>query len=127
MSYYSVGTGHDVALVDLDLLDPQPTSTGVQATRRVYAASGAIVEEGYYIELVWNVIPSPAVWNSILNQFGVGGEFTAEVTVRVPNKGFAFTRYNGTAVRPDIGKEVVREGYFIRNVKLLVRDLVLAG
>lgn len=126
MSYYSYGTGHDVALVDMTLFSPQPRSLGVQPTRRVYTASGAVIEEGYYVELLWNVLPA-SKWNTLINALGLGGALYAEVTIRIPNHQFAYTRYNGTAVRPQIGSEVMRQGYFLRNVSILVRDMALAA
>lgn len=125
MSYYSIGTGHDVALVDLDLIDPQPRALGVRPTRRTYAASGAVIEEGNYVELEWNLIGTVAQWLSLLSQFGLGASdaLTSEVTIRVPDYSFGYTRYNGLAIRPEIGREVQRTGYFIRSVKIVVRDL----
>ena len=124
MSYYSVATGHDVAEIDLDLITPQPRSTGVQAARRTYAASGAVVEEGNYIILQWNLISSVAVWNQLLNQFGLGSALSAEVTVRVPNHQFGYTRWNGLAIRPQIGVDVQRTNFYIRNVRMVIRNMV---
>lgn len=124
MSYYTVKTGHDQPEIDLVLMTPQPRSTGVQAARRSYAASGAVIEEGNYIILVWNVIGSIAAWNVLINQFGLGAALSAEVTIRVPNHQFGYTRWNGTAVRPQIGVDVQKTGYFIRNVRMVIRDMV---
>ena len=123
MTTYKVKDGHDQAEIDLVLIDPQPRSTGVRVTRRTHAAGGAVIEEGKYIELIWDIVPTANAWNALLNQFGLGAVLTNEVTVYVPDPQFYYTRYNGTAIRPEIGQDVQRTGYFIRNVTILVRDL----
>ena len=124
MSSYSVKTGHDAALLDLVSMTPQPRSTGVQVARRGYAASGAVIEEGNYIILQWSVINSVTDWNTLLSQFGLGSALYAEVTVYAPNHLFSYTRYNGTAIRPQIGVDVQRTNFFIRNVCMVIRDMV---
>lgn len=127
MTNYLVKTGHDVALVSLDIMMPQPRSTGVQAVRRTYGGDGSVYEEGAFIELEFDALESPTEYTTLLTQFGLNAALKAAVTVYVPNAFLAFTRYNGTAVRPEVGKDMRRENYFIRSVTILVRDLETAA
>lgn len=120
MSTYKVATGSSVALVSLALIVPQPASPGVKASRRTYSADGAIHDEGLHIVLEWGVIGTPTILTALLTQFGLNAATSAAVTVYVPNQIHAYTRYNGTAMRP----EVSRESYFLRGIQIVVRDLV---
>lgn len=127
-SGYKIKDGFDEALIDLVLLSPQPRSTGVQVARRTFAAGGAVVEEGKYIELIWDLVGDISAYQSLLTQFGLGaGALINEITLYVPEYNFAYNRYNGVAVRPEIGRDVARSNYFIRNITILVRDLSYAA
>lgn len=120
MSTYKVATGSSVALVSLALIVPQPASAGVKAARRTYSADGAIHDEGLHITLEWGVIGTPTILTALLTQFGLNAATSALVTIYCPNQIHAYTRYNGTAMRPEIS----RESYFLRGIQIVVRDLV---
>jgi hypothetical protein len=62
----------------------------------------------------------------MLAQFGLTSANTALVTISVPGIDYAMTRYNGLVIRPEKGKDVRRENYFLRDVTLVVRDLELS-
>lgn len=126
-SAYKVKTGFDQAAIDLVLMTPQPRSEGVLKVRRTYAASGAVIEEGSYIELVWDLVGGIAAFQTLLGQFGLGVALTSEVTIYVPEVYYAYNRFNGIAVRPELGRDVSRNNYFIRNITILVRDLSYAA
>ncbi len=127
MSSYKVKDGFDQALVDLVTITPQPRSEGVLRVRRTYAAGGAVIEEGRYIELVWDLVGDIAAFQSLLNQFGLGSALTNEVTLYAPEQYYAYNRFNGVAVRPELGRDVSRNDFFVRNITILFRDLTYAA
>ncbi|HMN10894.1 MAG TPA: hypothetical protein PKD55_01065 [Bellilinea sp.] len=124
---YKVADGHDIIEANLNTINPQPRSTGIRATRRVFLADGSVQDDGRYIELHWGIIDNPSAYQSLLSQFGVQNATTNDVTVYVPDETFAWVRYNGTAVRPAQGSDVRRQDFFIRDVVVLVRDLEAAS
>ncbi len=129
-SDYRVADGHDVAYGSLTLLAPQPSSNGMQPSRRTHAASGLVYDEGLFVELEWNVVPTLTEWQAILTAFGLYGSpltYTNDVTVYVRNELFVFTRYNGTAVLPEMGRDVKWRQYFPRDLVILVKNLALSS
>ncbi len=127
-SDYRVAQGHDVILGSLNVFSPQPTAEGVQATRRTNAASGDVYDEAKYVELVWTVVETPTELDTILDYFGMGGVpilHQADVTVYVRNELYIFTRYNGVAVFPQLGRDLRWKNYFPRNLTMLIKNLVL--
>lgn len=123
---YMVADGHDIAEESLTTIAPQPRSEGIKATRRVFLPDGTVQDDGRHIELEFSTIGDVATYQSLLSQFGVQSATTNEVTVMVPDETFAWVRMNGTAVRPQPGQDVSRRDFFLRNVVILVRDLVAA-
>lgn len=123
MATYKVADGHDVAANLLTATSPQPKSEGIKTTRRSYGGDNSVYDEGKYIELEFTVIGTATQYQTLLTAFGVNSALTNEVTVLIPNETFTFVRMNGTAVRPEPGREVRRNNYFIRNVVILVKDL----
>lgn len=120
MSTYKVKTGHNQALMDLVAIDPQPASPGVKAGRRTYSADGAIHDENLYVQLEWSVVEDSTALDDLFDQFGLDSATTAAVTIYCPNQLHVYARYNGTAVRPEIG----RSNYFLRDVQIIIKDLV---
>lgn len=116
---YMIAEGHGVALMSLADIDPQPASAGAKATRRTYSADGAVHDEGLYIALEWSVVESATALDDLFDQFGLDSATTAAVTIYCPNQLHAFTRYNGTAVRPEVG----RNNYFLRDIVIIVKEL----
>ena len=127
MSTYRVKDGWNEALEDLVVISPQPTSDGIKPTRRTYAANGAVYDEGLYVELQFNVLNNASAYQSLLNQFGIQSATTNEVTVYVRDETFAWVRMNGTAVRPEPGRDVRWSKFFPRDVTILVKDLVASS
>jgi hypothetical protein len=126
-SDYRVADGHGVAYGSLNVIDPQPTANGVEPTRRTFAASGAVYDEGEFIELEWSAVSTDVEYRAILAFFGLNGlplTMTNDVTVNVRNPLFVFARYNGTAVHPEMGRDVKWRNYFPRDVVILVKNLV---
>ena len=124
MSIYTIGLGLDVDAELMLPLDPQPRSSGVQATARLFTPLG-VVEQGPYVELVWTALEGPTAYRDLLAQFGLTNVLRANVTVNVPDPIRNWVRYSGVAIRPVVGQEV-RWEYLPRNVTILVRDLTLA-
>ena len=119
---YRVADGHDVALVSLNVLDPQPRSEGIKPTRRTFGGDGTPYDEGKYVELLYSVVSSVTEYQAILDAFGVKSAGSNEVTVYIRDETFAWTRKNGLAIRPQPGQDV-RWSFFPRDVVILVRDL----
>lgn len=124
MAVYSVKIGHGWTAGALTAMTPQPHSTGLQRTRRSIAADSSVYEEAPYILLEWNVLASSNAYGTLLNQFGLVSGLTCLVTVLVPNNFFAYSLYNGTAVQPEMGTDAKWSNFFLRDITILVRDLV---
>lgn len=120
MTTYRAKVNHNVALVSLTTLDPQPRSEGVKPTRRDYANDGTVIDQGLYVELVWDILDDATAYTTILGVFGLTSAKSADVTIYARNDQYAWTRYNGKAIRP----EPSWNQFFPRNVVILVRDLV---
>lgn len=121
MSDYRVAAGSNLSLALLTKLNPQPRSMGLQITRRNYLLAGGVVDEGPYIELLFSLLPNTSVYSSILGAFGLVSAPSAAVTLYARDDLYTYHRYNGVAIRPEVGWE----NYFPRNIVVLVRDLVL--
>lgn len=124
---YKIGTGANVPLVDLVTLDPQPRCEGLQYGRITHTAGGGQVLEAPHAILLWDMIESESDYAALLTQFGLNSATTAMVTVTLPNALYESTRYNGRAVRPVAGQTVRRNNFFVREVAILVRGLVVAA
>src|SRR5690348_281709 len=120
MTNYAVGIGHDVDLGDLNDLDPQPASTGIQVTRRNRAASGTISEDGLYLILEWTLLEDEDEYQSVLEDFDLMDNDFADVTVYARDSRWNWGSYNGTAEYPEQGRDVKWDNFFPRNLRLLV-------
>lgn len=122
MSDYRVATGWNVALGSLARVVPQGRSPGIQVTRRNHLAYPAIIDEGPYIELAWNILRNDngVMYRALLDQFGLKTAKAAQVTIYCRDDLFQYTRYNGVAIRP----QQTWDNYFPRDILILVRDLV---
>lgn len=120
---YLVGEGHNEPLIDLVAIDPQPRCEGLKASRESFAASGVVVREANYAELVWDVIENQSQYETLLAQFGLDALVSANVTVTLPNALYTSTRYNGRAVRPLTGQTIRQAEYFLRDVVIVIKDL----
>lgn len=126
MSDYRVGkAGHDIVLGSLTVLDPQPSTEGVQPTRRTFAASGSVLDEGLFVEFEYSALEDVNAYTGMLTDFGLDDALTNEVTVYVRTEYYEYKRYNGTAVRPEMGRDVRWRQYFPRDAVVLVKDLVI--
>lgn len=124
---YKVLVGADQPLIDLVTIVPQPRSDGLRYGRVSHTGAGGMILENPHVVLVWDVIEDATDYDALLTQFGLDGATTEDVTITLPNQLFAETRYNGKAVRPVAGETVKREGYFIRDVQIIVKNLTVAS
>lgn len=120
---YLVGIGHNVALLDLDPIEPQPATVPPRATERTYGLSGAVHDHGDYAELVWSALADAEEYQDLLEQFDLDVSLTSEVTVYMRNWQFEAGRYNATAVRPQLGADGDWSQFFPRNVVILLKNL----
>jgi hypothetical protein len=123
MTQYLVATGHDVALGSLSAIVPQPRTIGLQHTRRQFAASGIVIDELSYVELLFSMLETVAQLQALLTQFGVLTATTADVSVYVQDENYDWQVYNGVAVKPLIGVDGHRQEYFLRDFTILVKSL----
>lgn len=123
MTTYRAKTGTGVALESLTVLSPQPRSVGLQYTRRSYAADGSVVQEGPYVDLVWDVLDDATAYTAILTVFGLHNATQAAVTVYIRNERYAWVRYNGVALLPEVGSDASWQRFFLRDVRIVVRNL----
>jgi hypothetical protein len=127
MSTYRVADGFNVALGSLAVLSPQPASPGIEYTRQDFAADGTPINEGPFVELVWNTLGTKAQYQTILTAFGLLSADSNDVTVYVRNDVYDFVRMNGKAIKPNPGAGVQWQRPFPRNITILVRDLEAAS
>jgi hypothetical protein len=130
-SDYRVATGWGWPLVNLVPIDPQPRSLGVRYVARHYLASGGVIDEGAYIELLWSALESEAVYFSLMSQFGLhgGGPYydnNAPITLYARNELFQYHRFNAIACRPLAGSDVNWQ-YFPLDVTILCRNVQIAA
>ena len=118
-SDYRAKVGANVALASLTKMAPQPTSPGVMATRRVTFGDGSVLDQGLYVEWVYNVVEDAAQLLAILTPLGLHTAKSAAVTIYTRDDLYAYRRFNGVALRPPPSWE----NYYPRNVTILIRNL----
>lgn len=122
MSVYKVYPAFDVALVDLDTIVPQPRSKGVSYTRTTRAADGSQLQEGPFVVLEWTALEDETQYTTLIDQFGVLNSLTSPVTIYCRGETFGFTRYNGIASRPEVGKSLDWQ-YRPKNISITITNL----
>ena len=128
MSTYRVSTaGHNIALVSLTVLTPQPRSEGVKATRRDFVGDGSYIEQGLYAELIWDALEDGEAYRDVLTLFGLHANTSIPVTAYLRNEQYEWLRYNGRAIRPGVGNGVSWQDFFVRGVTIMIRDLEIAS
>lgn len=125
MTYRISTTGYNAALVALTVLVPQPRCEGLQVTRRDFVGNGSFVEQGLFVEWLWNVNGSVAQYQGILTQLGLSTVKSLPVTIYSVDDQYIFRRWNGTIIRPQPGVDVRRNNFFVRDITVLIRDLVM--
>lgn len=123
---YKVGLGWNVPEANMSIVSPQPSCEGIKYTRVTYTASGAVVREGPYVELVWSSLGNAATYQSLLAQFGLSSATSSQVTVIIRDERWNAVRMNGIALLPTIGEEATWHDFFPRDVVIVVRNLVTA-
>lgn len=121
---YLVAAGHGVALVSLVAINPQPRGGGVMPVQRNYSVGGDVHEIGKWAQLEWDALEDGAEYLALLTQFGLNSALNSLVTVYLRNEFYAPARYNATAIRPEMGADIVWNDYFPRNIKMILKDLV---
>jgi hypothetical protein len=127
---YKVGIGFNVPEIDMLTIDPQPLCPGIRATRRTFAATGRVIDEGLYTYYLWNVLEGVDMFsNLMITYFDLGtgatifGETSSEVTVIVRNQLYLPLRVNARAVLPQLGKNSDWTNFRPRNNLLLLKDI----
>lgn len=123
MTEYKIAVGHDVALVTMVRINPQPKAQPVAPVQREYGASPSYHEQGLYVCLEWDYIFSETEYVNLLAYFDFDDQDVAAVTVYCRDQNFAYNRYNGYAFKPKMGEDVKWENMFISGVKVYITDL----
>lgn len=121
MSEYRAKVDWDQTLADADKLSPQPYSPGLQASRRTLMGDGSILDQGLYVEWIYNVIEDSAQLITILTKLGLNTAKSRNVTIYTRDDLYVYHTYNGVAQRP----LAVWENYFARNVVIRICNLRL--
>lgn len=121
MSTYKVATGFNVALGSLTVIVPQCRNGEVRALR-TYSDTSA-QERALHCAFVWDVLGSEAEYQALLTQFGLLDALYSKVTIYTRNEVFDFARYNGIAIRPEIGVDGEWRDFFARGFVVVVKDL----
>lgn len=127
MTVYSVAIGHNVAVELVEPIVPQPRTVGRLTGLRTFAANGAVHDQAIFVELVWDVIDGEVQYQDLLEQFGLDTATTANVTLIARDATYGWMRYNGVAVRPEIGRDGAWERFFLRDVRIVVNRLAELG
>lgn len=123
MSQYKIAEGYNIALASLTLINPQPTTRGVQYTERAVNLDGTFTQAGPYCEMLWSAVGTEADYLTLLTQFGLNDSISNAVTVYLRNERLQYTRYNATATLPALGQDGSWSQYFLRDLVILLRDL----
>lgn len=121
---YMVGIGHDLDVLDMDYVTPEPKGEPIGPIERFYGASGVHHDQGLYLKLHWDFINTPTEYQTLLGLFDLNSNETAEVTVYARNDRFYVRKYNGLAHRPEPNTDVKHNNFFIRDVDIYITDLV---
>lgn len=123
MAFYLLQLGHDVTLNNTHVIVPQPRSPGVQVVTRSVGVSMVRHETGLWIPLRWNVL-NVTHYQALIEAFGLETALEADVSVSVPDFQYDFRFYNGTAIRPEQGQDIRRDGHFLKDITILIVNLV---
>lgn len=118
-----VAIGHDVVLASTEPIYQTPRNAIARPVERNYGLGGSVHDRGLFVCFHFDMVDGEAVYISILNQFGLLGEDSSEVTVYIFSPRMAPTLYNGIAFLPQAGEDFKLENFFPRNIELYVTDL----
>jgi hypothetical protein len=121
--YYKVGIGHDVPDIDLELLDPQPWGTPATPVKRNYSADNGVHDQNLFIELHFDMLESETQYMAVLQQFGLGSDDSAEVTLACRDRRLQAETYNGVALLPEPLQEMKWQNFFVRDIIIRVINL----
>ena len=122
MSLYKVGIGHNVPLVDLVTVTPQPRNGEVKYMERRQSDDGP-VDVGPYSAPTWGIFKNAAQYQVTLGQFGLLVAETCDVTWYTQDDLFNWKRYNGVAALPEPGVDGSHTQYFLRGFVIFIRRL----
>lgn len=121
---YKIATAADTPLESLVPFEPQPSTVGLLYMRRLYAASGSIIDEGPYWAYRWDVLTEEE-YQAILTLCGLDAATTAVVSANGPDDLYEEAIRNGVAVRPQIGNDGSRDNMFLRDFTIIVKSLTV--
>lgn len=123
MTQYLWAPSHNVALVDLLPIDPQPSTIGWEYTREQYAASGIVIQEAPFVRMNWSMLESTDQYQDLLDQIDLMTDITAPISVYLQDERYNWVLRNAVAVLPLIGSQGSRNNYFLRDFTILLKNL----
>lgn len=122
---YLHSPAYNVAFASLLPLVPQPrTDATVQPVLHSHAVSGTVHEQGAFIVLLYSMFEDAAQLQALYAQLTLTSALQAPGTWWLPDHAFTWRRYNGLVVRPEMGQDIKRDNYFIRDGSFLIKNLV---
>lgn len=126
MTEYLHADGWNIPEIDLQPIEPQPASPGMQAVLRSYAV-GAVHEQGLWTPLLWSALESDEMYQALLAQLVLTNNLTRQATLYLPDHAWVWRRYNAVLQRPEIGTDGQHSDFFLRNFVIRATNLVLAA
>lgn len=123
MSYPRVDTGHNVPLISLDRITPEPSTSPVTPAARDYGAGGGVYDQGYFVVLRWDFVEDEAEYLALLSMFNLDLSKYEAVTVYVKNDLLQWQRFNGYAQRPQPQEDMDWKNFFPRDIEITIVDL----
>jgi len=123
MSDYRIATGHDVALVSLTVLTPQPEGRPMRATQRTYGLSRDVYDIAPYCEWIFRSIPNQAAYGALLTTLGLATLSNAAVTIYTRNQRLVYQRFNAEVVLPQMGTDGDWSNVFLRGITFRFTEL----
>lgn len=123
MADYRVGLGHNLDYSSLVKIVQEPTGSPAAPVQRNYGVNGAIHDQGNFIVFTFEFIETPELYLTLLSQFGVQVNSTAEVTIYARTGRLWWARFNGIAHYPEPGVDMKWDRFFARDINLHVTDL----
>lgn len=121
---YLWAPGWDQPLESLLPIDPQPATVGLQYNRRQFAASGIVIDEGPFWELLFSALEDGNMYKGLLTQSGLLVAKTAPMSVYGPDENYDPILRNVTMVKPLIGSDGARKAMWHSDFVFLAKNLV---
>jgi hypothetical protein len=118
MPSYSLADTHNVALVSLSVISPQPRGEPVAPIQRNFAISSIPHDHGKFAVWHWSMLETEAAYLTLLTTLGLHNASYNDVTIYTRNERMVWTRYNARATLPLMGDDVKWQDFFVRGLSV---------